>query len=243
MTFQFQDITERMAEEQAMRGRQQPAAGGAGGRPAGRLALGCARRPLHPGRAARPRSSAWQRKPRSAGQALRERLYGPDRDRVRGEFLHAFSAQRGPEHRVPDRAARPASCAGSRWSGAPTTPIRPPARRARHDRRGAGHQHPQERRGYACARARKCCARWPTRSRSWPGWPGRRRHLLVQPALVRVHRHHARADGRAGAGSRCTTRTMLPQVLQRWQRSIAHRRAVRDGSSRCAARTASSAGS
>ena len=57
--------------------RQQPPAGGAGRRPPRRLALGCARRPLHAGRARRRNLRAGSRKPRSPGSSCASACTAP----------------------------------------------------------------------------------------------------------------------------------------------------------------------
>ncbi len=83
---------------------------------------------------------------------------------------------------------------------------------------------------------------------------GRRPRPLLQPPLVRVHRHHASRRCRGGAGRRCTTRTCSrrcssagatasrPASRSRWSTRSAGRTAPSAGSSpgcgRCATRRA-----
>ena len=69
------------------------------------------------------------------------------------------------------------------------------------------------------------------------------RDLLVQPALVRLHRHDPRGDARPGLVARSIIPTTSPASSERYQRGL--RAAARPGRtpSRCAATTALSAGS
>ena len=51
-------------------------------------------------------------------------------------------------------------------------------------------------------------------------------HLLVQPALVRLHGNDIRGDGGLGAGRRCITRTMCERVVEKVGAILRRRRSL-----------------